>query len=359
MAYKVNNPDQDAINLAKKVQKAIETQKEWYSLKSLLGFGEPYSLFFLIGGREAGKSYAALDFFLHEFFTKGKTFTWLRLTEASTRKMLQNNGLSFIDAGLMLKYNIDSRDLKTKGFWVFYKDKPMAKILALSTFYNDKGVPLFEDKDFEGEVYSYNICLDEFQLEVGQKQTLSIAYCFVQQLENLVRHKTNVRCFIIGNATQQASELLSLVNFIPEQFGRYKLKKKRTVIDYIPPSEKYIKRRSKSLPGILMPDHSNFTNVMKYDRSKIYKGRLYKPQYIIQFRNNMFTVWDNNIVARHNKENKPVIAMVPLLIDNSVYKSELRDEIILMDYEKKFRFKDLITQKLFDRCIKEIKGVKG
>ena len=51
--------------------------------------------------------------------------------------------------------------------------------------------------------------------------------------------------------------------------------------------------------------------------------------------------------------------MVPLLLNNSVFKSEMRDEIILMNYEKKFMFKDLLTQKLFDKCIKEIKGIKG
>lgn len=344
--------------LAAKVAKAIQTQKEWYSLKSLFGYTWA-SLFYLIGGREAGKSYAVLDFYLHEYFKKGKTFTWLRLTEPSCKKLLQHNGLSFIDVGLMQKYNISSGDLKTKGFWIYYKEKPMAKILALSTFYNDKGIPLFEDKDLEGELYSYNICLDEFQLEKGQKQTLDIAYCFCQQLENLIRHKTNARIFIIGNATQEASALLSLVNYIPENFGRYKLKKKRAVIDYIPPSEKYLERIKKSITGMLMGNDSNFTNKMDFDRSKIYKGRLYKPQYIIQFRNESFTVWDKNIIARHNKENKPIVAMVPLLINNSVYKSELRDEIILMNYEKKFMFKDLLTQKLFDKCMKEVKGIKG
>lgn len=344
--------------MAKKVEKAIQTQKEWYSLKSLFGYTWA-SLFFLIGGREAGKSYAVLDFYLHEFFTKGKTFTWLRLTEPSVKKLRDHNGLAFIDIGLMEKYNISSKDLKTKGFWIFYKEKPMAKILALSTFYNDKGVPLFEDKDLEGELYSYNICLDEFQLERGQRQTLDVAYCFVQQLENLIRHKTNARIFIIGNATQEAASLLSLVNYIPEAFGRYKIKKKLAVIDYIPPSEKYLKRRKSSLAGILMPNDSNFTNQMTYDRSKIYKGRLIKPEYIIEFANDKFTVWDGKIIAKYNKEKKPTIAMIPLLKNNTIFKAENRNQIILMDYEKKFMFKDLLTQKLFDKCIKEVKGIKG
>lgn len=343
---------------ARKLEKAIKTQKEWYSLKSLLGCTFA-SFFILIGGREAGKSFSVLDFYLHEYFNKGKVFTWLRLTEASVKKLLSHNGFEFIDSALMIKYNISSKDITTKGNCVFYKGKLMAKILALSTFYNDKGVALFNDKDIEGELYSYNICLDEFQLEKGQKKTLDVGYAFVQQLENLVRHKTNCRIFIIGNATQESAEILSLFSFIPENFGRYKLKKKRCVIDYIPPSERYIERRSKSLSGMLMGNDSNFTNKMDFDRGKIYKGRLHKPNYIIQFRNDKFTVWDENVVAKYNKENRPTIAMVPLLIDNSVYKSNLRDEIILMDYEKKFMFRDLLTQKLFDKCIKEVKGIKG
>ena len=179
------------------------------------------------------------------------------------------------------------------------------------------------------------------------------------QLENLVRHKTNCRIFLIGNTVEECSDILTLFNFIPEQFGRFKLKKKRAIIDYIPPSKKYLERRKGSIADLLAPDASTFTNAQTFDRSKIYKGRVYKPQFVIQFRNQSFTVWDKNVVCRHNKENKPVVAMVPLLINNTVFRSELRDEVILMNYEKRFMFRDLLTQKLFDKCIKEVKGIKG
>lgn len=344
--------------LAQKINKAIEVQNQWYYTRSILGYS--WAIFYiLLGAREAGKSYSVMDFFLHDYFAKGKQFTWLRLTEASTKKLLNNNAMQLIDIGLLQKYNINSKDLTVKGTSVFYKGKLMCKVLALSTFYSDKGVALFEDKDMEGEMFSYNICCDEFQRERNEKNTFDITYAFVNQLENLVRHKTNCRIFLIGNTVEECSDILTLFNFIPETFGRYKLKKKRCVIDYIPPSKKYLERRKGSIASILAPDASTFTNAQKFDKSKIYKGRLHKPRFIIQFRNEMFTVWDNNVIARHNKENKPIVSMVPLLLNNSVFKSELRDEIILMDYEKKFMFKDLLTQKLFDKCIKEIKGIKG
>jgi len=341
-----------------KIAKAIDSSNQWYTVKSILGYW--WAIFYiLLGAREAGKSFSVMDFFLSEYFNKGKEFIWLRLTEASTKKLLNNNAMQFIDIALMNKYGINSKDLKTKGNTVFYKNKPMARILALSTFYSDKGVAHFEDKDFADQMFAYNICCDEFQRERNEKNTFDITYAFVNQLENLVRHKTNCRIFLIGNTVEECSDILTLFNFIPEAFGRYKLKKKRCVIDYIPPSKKYLERRKGSIASILAPDASTFTNEQKYDRSKIYKGRVYKPQFIIQFRNQSFTVWDKNVILRHNKENKPIISMVPLLINNTVFKSELRDEVILMSYEKKFMFRDLLTQKLFDKCIKEIKGIKG
>ena len=344
--------------LANKLNKAIETKSQWYTVRSILGYS--WAIFYiLLGAREAGKSYAVLDFFLHDFFKKGKEFVWLRLTEASTKKLLNNNAMQLIDIGLMQKYNINSKDLTVRGTTVFYKGKKMCRVMALSTFYSDKGVANFEDKELENEMFAYNICCDEFQRERNEKNTFDITYAFVNQLENIVRHKTNCRIFLIGNTVEDCSDILTMFNFIPETFGRFKLKSKRCVIDYIPPSKKYLERRKGSIASILAPDASTFTNEQKFDKSKIYKGRLRKPVFVIQFRNDMFTVWDNNIIARYNKEHKPIIPMVPLLINNSVFRSELRDEIILMNYEKKFMFKDLLTQKLFDKCIKEVKGIKG
>lgn len=345
-------------SISRKLERAINADREWYSLRSLLGY--QWAIFYIIlGAREAGKSYAIHDFFLKEFFEKGKEYTWIRLTEASTKKLLTNNAMEFIDIGLMQKYGIEHKDLSVKGPRVFYKGKPLAKILALSTFYSDKGVAHFEPKEFEEEMFNYNICIDEFQRERNEKNTFDITYAFVNQLENLVRSRTDCRIFLVGNTVEEASDILTMFNFIPETFGRFKLKKKRAVIDYIPPSKRYLARRKGSISDLLAPDASTFTNEQKFDRSLIFKGRLRKPQYIIQFRNNMFTVWDHNIITRYNKEQRPVVAMVPLLENNTVFRNELRDEVILNNYEKRYLFRDMLTQKMFDKCIKEIKGIRG
>jgi hypothetical protein len=59
---------------------------------------------------------------------------------------------------------------------------------------------------------------------------LILFYNFANQLENLVRStKNRIRVVCIGNTLEEASDLLSCLNFIPEEYGRYYLKKKRTV----------------------------------------------------------------------------------------------------------------------------------
>lgn len=355
MAKKSRLTDKQLDNM---ILKTGISKSEYYTLKSLLGYS--WAIFYiLLGAREAGKSYAVMDFFLSEYFNKDKDFIWLRLTEASMKKLLANNAMQLFDISLMRKYNIDHNKMKVKGNIVYYDGKIICKVLALSTFYSDKGVALFEDKAFDDQMFAYNIALDEFQRERNEKRTFDITYAFVNQLENLVRHKTNCRIFIIGNTVEDASDILSMFGFIPETFGRYKLKSKRAVIDYIPPSEKYLKRREGSVANILTPEASTFTNKQTFDKSKIYKGRLHKPSFIIQFRNESFTVWDNNVICRFNKEQKPIISMVPLLYDNSVFDSQARDEIILINYQRQFMFRDLLTQKRFDKCIGEIKGIRG
>ena len=148
--------------IGKKMARAIETSSQWYTVKSILGYW--WAVFYiLLGAREAGKSYSVMDFCLAEYFNKGKDFVWLRLTEASTKKLLNNNAMQFIDIGLMNKYGINSKDLTVKGTTVFYKGKRMARILALSTFYSDKGIALFEDKEMAEEMFAMNIVCDEFQ----------------------------------------------------------------------------------------------------------------------------------------------------------------------------------------------------
>lgn len=334
-------------------KKAKTVDYEYYSLRSLLGNTWAY-FYILLGGREAGKSYAVMDLFLRDWKRKKRPFTWLRLTEPSMQKMLANKADKLVDADLRRKYDLD---LTVNTNQVFDKGEKMAKVLALSTFYNDKGVALY-DNEFD---LGYNICLDEMNREKTEKKTFDINYAFVNQMENLVRStKSNMRIFLIGNTLEEASDILCSFGFIPEVFGRYYVHKKRAVIDYLPPTEKYLARRKGTIADLLAPTQSTFTNQIEVDKSLICKNQLIRPTYIIKFskdKSDWFTVWDGVIIKQYNGENLKVVPMRPYL--DEVFSTELRDSIIANFDNRYFLYRDLFTQKTFKRELELLKPRKG
>ena len=351
---------------------------EWYNLRPILGHFN-YALFaILLGGREAGKSYSVTNFFIDQWKNKGIPFTWLRLTEAASRKLLQNNAEKLVDPDLRRKYDLDLMtsgnnvyEVKRKVVKVSKKDgsveykseivekKLMARVYALSTFYNDKG-SIF-DKDFLNDpAMRYNIAIDEFQREKGEKQTFDILYSLVNQLENLVRStKERTKIFFLGNTLEDASDLLCAFNFIPEEFGIFKLKSKRAVIHNIEPSDAYKARRKGTIADILLPTASTFTNKRDTDTTLITKKRLVEPNYIIKFtkdKKDWFTVWDGNIIKRYNGEQKPILAMRPYL--DEVFSTDIQKNMITLFDTRSLLFNNLITFKQFQKQVELLKPRK-
>jgi len=351
----------------KQTARKPKTNYEWYHLRSVLGYSWAMFLM-LLGGREAGKSYAVTNFYVDQFVNKGRPFYWMRLTDTSQKKLLNNNAEKLVDPDIRRKYNLD---LVTNGDCVYavqarnaegkiIKKTLMARVMALSTFYNDKGSGLF-DKDFlnDPNMY-YNICLDEMNREVGEKKSFDIVYSFTNQLENLVRStKTRIRVICIGNTLEEAADILCAFNFLPEEFGRFKLKKKRCVIEYIEPSEKYLTRRKGTIADILMPNASTFTNKINTDTTLIYKGRINKPTKLVKFTKDpstWFTFWDGNIVRTWNKEHAPVIAMRPYI--DELYNLDTVNNMIALFDTRSLQFKNLITFKKFQKEMELLKPRK-
>lgn len=332
-----------------------------------------WALFYiLLGGREAGKSYSVTDFFCRQYKNKGIPFVWMRLTEKAASKLLQNNAEKLIDPDLRRKYQLDLVTSGNNVYEVTRRSQPdkngktkilekklMARVFALSTFYNDKG-SIF-DKDFLNDLtMRYNIAIDEFQREKNEKNTFDILYALTNQLENLVRStKDRTKIFFLGNTLEEASELLCAFNFIPEEFGIYKLKKKRCVIEYIEPSESYLKRRKGTIADILMPTASTFTNKIDTDTTVIDRSVLTKPVRVIKFskeKEDWFTVWNSNIIAKYNGEQKPAIAMRPYI--DELFMTELRNTIMEQFDTRCFKFRNLITFKQFQKQLELLRPRK-
>lgn len=325
----------------------------------------------LLGGREAGKSYSVMHWGVRRKFRKKDNlkFYWFRLTEAAANNLLADGASKLIDPDLKKLYNI--KTFKKNHTIYTYNEKivttkngnerkektnvkEFCEVLACSTFYNTKGVGYF-DNTFKGE---YLIVLDEMNREDSEKNNFDIVYNFVNLLENIARStKTKIKVVMIGNTLEEASDILSAFNFIPDGFGRYKLKSKRCVIDYIKPNDAYLKRRKGTMADILMPQASTFTNELEMDRSLLVnKRRCIHPCNIIKFNKNKdtwFTLWNDNIIKEYNKEKKNVIAMRRYLDEQ--FNPQLQKNVIEMFDTRAFKFVNLSCFKRFQKQMKLLK----
>lgn len=356
----------------------IKTYKgEWYTVNSILG-NEWARYFILLGGREAGKSYSVMNWAVRQKLKKKDKvkFYWLRLTDAAAKNLTADGGAKFVDPDLQTKYNLHT--FSKNGIIYTYtprervihhrdgsesikeeKDdiKEFCTILSCSTFYNTKGVGYF-DNTYDGE---YIIVLDEMNREQSERNTFDITYNFVNLLENLVRStKTRIKIFMIGNTLDEASDILTAFNFLPDGFGRYKLKSKHAVIDYIKPSEKYKERRKDTIADNLAGSASTFTNEVEIDRSLLVnKRRKHKPHYVIKFskgRDSWFTVWNDNIMTQYGGEQVSVVPMRRYI--DARYQQALVDSVIEQFDARAYRFTNLSCFKLFEKQLKLLKPQK-
>ena len=390
-------------------RKSDPSKLPFYRLRSILGY-DYMIYYFLLGGRMAGKSYAVTDFYVHQFFEYGRPFYWLRLTEAGTRKLLNNNAEKLVDPDLRRRYNLN---LKTRGENVYnitidengVEHKTlMCKVLALSTFYSDKGQGFFDKDYLKSKDAYYNICLDEMNREANEKNSFDIVYAFSNEVENIIRNsKHNVRIICIGNTLEEASDLLCAVNFLPDHFGRFKLVKHkkelvqmikelknaktdkdyqaihekymhydkhgkpiknwfgmRAVIEYMEPTDSYRAMRNGSAAEILAGNSSTFTNEIQIDTSLIARHKRFeKPTAIIKFhkeRESWFTVWDGNVIAPYTGQKATIIAMRPYL--DTLFNPDLQKQIITLFDTRAYLFRDLSTFKRFQKELQILKPRK-
>ena len=349
----------------------VKTYKgEWYTVNSL--FGNDWAIFYaLLGGREAGKSYSVM-----EYGTKNKLrhkdnfkFYWFRLTEAATNNLLADGGSKLIDPDLKNKYNINTfkknhtiytytpvEEVSKTGKTTTKKTnvREFCEVLACSTFYNTKGAGYF-DNTYKGQ---YFIVLDEMNREESEKNSFDIVYNFVNLLENVARStKVNIKVVMIGNTLEEASDILSAFNFIPDGFGRFKLKSKRAVIDYIMPNEAYKARRKGTIEDRGVPKGRRFTNEVELDRSLLVnKRRCERPICVIKFsksKDTWFTLWNDNIIKDFNNEEKNVIPMRRYL--DEVYQQDLVDIIREKFDVRAYKFVNLSCFKRFQKQMKLLK----
>lgn len=350
------NSVQKRINKRHKESAINKGLSRFYNLQSIMG--NDWAIFrIILGGRMTGKSYSVTDRMckLKRKYGDDVKCYWMRISDTSTKALLCNKADKLVDPDLKRKYGLE---LTTKGNTVYNKEKTFCEVYPLSSFGKMKGVG-FYDKDFKGK---YFIVLDEWMLEQGEKRTsFDILYNFIGMCENFLRTtKQNVEVWLLGNTLEEASTILKAFNFIPEKFGRFKLRSKRCIIDNLEPTEAYIKDRQGSIADILGGGNmSNYTNMLNKDKSLITKERGKKPTAIIKFgksTDKWYTVWDGKLIKKYNKEKLPIesdFCMMPYI--NSYYSLEKRQTIFDMYNARVFMFPNLIVQAYFQEELRMIK----
>lgn len=354
----------------KKEDKAKKHQRQsaFVNLRSLMG--NTWAKYYVcIGAAQSGKTYAAAKLGIHlkkKLHDKVKWY-WLRLTETSARKLVQDNAIKLIDADLIRKYDLK---LKTKGNNVFdenCKDTlPLVTVLPLSTVYSDKGSAYF-DKDFDG---TYYIIFDEMNRDTyaGEKVTFDITYNLKRQLENLLRNSGSkqskakrIIVLMLGNTMSEASDVMLSFNFIPNpgSFGRYKLRKRGLIMDYLPLTKEYIRMRKDSVVDMITTQNeAGFTNMVEADLSQIDPSPVSYPQVIIKFsddKSTWYTIWENGIVRKWNGEQIHTTIAMRRYLQGETYNTATVSSVYEMFDNKSFKYKNYYTQVSFRHELEKLK----
>lgn len=103
--------------IVKNAMKVKTYKGDWYTINSILG-NDWARFFYLLGGREAGKSYSVMKWATNRKLKMPDKvkFYWFRLTETQQKALLSNGAGDLIDPDLKRKYNLKTC---TKGNIVY------------------------------------------------------------------------------------------------------------------------------------------------------------------------------------------------------------------------------------------------
>lgn len=344
-------------------QEVEEQSDDWYNINSILG--NTWANWYLIaGGRETGKSFQCSEFVIRQWRKYKRQFYWIRLSEVSKNKLLQNNCAKLFNAVLRRRYKLDTCRVGNDVYEVLKRDDKgkvikkakMGTVMALSEMAKDKGVEYY-NHEYTGWT---NVIVDEICREQRERDTFNVTYNLANQLENIVRSKwQKTRVIMCCNMCSDIADVLPNLDFIPVDYGRYKLKNKNAVIDYLPVTEAYKQRRSKALANQLLGfEDGNFNNKVERDEKTLFSGKCVKPTAIIKFsksQNDWFTLWDNKVIARYKGEKINKSIAMRRYIDE-IFNVDTRDMIIEMLDVRAFMYKDLVSQSQFIKRVKEVKA---
>lgn len=368
----------DALKVVKKerLAKLEDNLGLYYTMHSVLGI-HWWNWLWCIGARGRGKSYAGVDTvldFCKKYGQENVKCYYFRISDLSVKAMLANKGRKTVDAKLIRKYDLD---LTVKHNTLFNKGVPLIDFYALvSAAKTGKGVAEY-DPDFLNQYYKDGIkrfvfvIIDEFMMAEGieKKSVGNPVDQFKIFYENILRDQERLpysAVMIMGfaNSVSECNDFLAqLAGFIPEEPGRYYLKRKHMIVDNIPNSKAYLEKRKKSIGADIMDydNDANYTNVVKRDLETLMpKGRqLIRVTRLLKFSKepkDWFCIYDGKYIRRYRGEtvNKSLMTGMKRHLDD-FFNPEIVKDVFEMYDARAYYYADLISQATFAAQLKLLK----
>ncbi len=332
--------------------------KAYYYPTKLFSYDpKKYYYYICIGSRGRGKTVSAWRWVLKRFLKYGEKFVWLRLTESPIKKASRNQGQTLVPDFLLKQLGISNVIMKGTILYCVIREnnrlvtKMCGMMDAISTFYTTKG----QNMD-----WLTNVVFDEINRESGERTTFDVTRAFINQIETIARMR-KIRVFMLGNTIEDTSEILSLFNFQPREFGIYKLTRRNCIIEYLEDSEEFKKKRKNSVVAKLLEGNKSASvsffnksstfvdNVMKYSQQ-------YKPIfnfYINEYkRYGIYECNDGLYIGDVRFTNKKSYKISPFLTVDAEYSSEIYNTFYDLISKNKIYYENTLERARFIKALK-------
>lgn len=198
-----------------------------YSLKRVDSFN--CRINHIIGGNSFGKSWALKCALFSRFVERGETFAWCR----STKEMLKliNNSDQFFGRMSAVLPSLGVHSYKVHANKIYINDKLAGYLLAIDTFFNQKGA----------DYIVHTAVWDEFMRENGELYRGNRRERFYKLIEAIGRDEVR-KIYLISNSTNQFDDVLAPYGVNLSRYGIYLDRSTNSLIHYVRPSKEHIQR---------------------------------------------------------------------------------------------------------------------
>lgn len=213
----------------------------------------------IIGARGEGKTYALQNLLLNFYhkvkvipsrnYNKDDLFIWSRLTYGQIQGMTEN----FLKSELEKKHNVKAEIVSAGKYHyaIYFNERLMGHLIALGNAPHYKGI------NWQHQRYRYFI-LDEFQRERSERRTFDLVYNLRSILESMTRFTYRSKngldfptIIFAGNTVDESTDLLYQFDFMPFEYGIYKLRSKSAVIEYFQDNKSLVESEERSPLAVL------------------------------------------------------------------------------------------------------------